>query len=201
MICNKYKDAWYYFFNFLIISSAGSLLVSIKIFTVRKTPITRWPPSRVTALQVVRTSFLGPRPRLSPPPPAPSPPPVNMTHALCMRVHRYGVKLSATEAFYLSCLHSLRAFAGCFFWAEWRILETTFHKRVLYGIEVFLRWKWVYCSLAVTPERTVFPFVKQYIEDKMAAECCLIRDFAHIFWAARKGQYDNFPLNNRAIDI
>ena len=35
---------------------------SIKIFTVGKTP------SRVTALQVVKTSFLGPSPRLSPPP-------------------------------------------------------------------------------------------------------------------------------------
>ena len=34
------------------------------------------------------------------------------------------------------------------------------------------RWKWIYCSLAVALERSVFPFVKQLIEDKMAAECC-----------------------------
>ena len=37
--------------------------------TYQDTPIIRWPPRRVTALQVVRTSFLGPRPRLSNPPP------------------------------------------------------------------------------------------------------------------------------------
>ena len=132
------------------------------------------------------------------PPPAPGPW-IWPTHFVCACIDM--VYWSVTEAFYLNCLRSLRAFAGCFFGAEWRILETTFHKRVLWGIEVFFRWKWVYCSLAVTLERTVFPFVKQYIEDKMAAECCLIRHFAHIFWAARKGQYDNFPLNNRAIDI
>ena len=33
----------------------------------KNTAIIRWPPRRATALQVVRTSFLGPRPRLSPP--------------------------------------------------------------------------------------------------------------------------------------
>ena len=56
------------FFNFSIISSAGSLLASIKIFTVEKYcnyPLTA---SQGDALQVVRTSFLGPRPRLPPPP-------------------------------------------------------------------------------------------------------------------------------------
>ena len=35
MICEKGKEAWYYFFNYLFISSAGSLLDS-KIFTMRK---------------------------------------------------------------------------------------------------------------------------------------------------------------------
>ena len=45
------------------------LLKSLKIFTVGKnTAIIRWPPHRATTLQVVRTSFLSPRPRLSPPP-------------------------------------------------------------------------------------------------------------------------------------
>ena len=56
--------------------------------------------------------------------------------------------------------------------AAWRMLGATSDKRVLYGIEEFLRWKWVHCSLAFALERTVFPFVKRYIKDKMAAECC-----------------------------
>ena len=61
------------FFNFLafLISSAGSLLVSKKskiIYCGKSTAIIRWPPRGVTALQVVKTSFLGPRPRLFPPP-------------------------------------------------------------------------------------------------------------------------------------
>ena len=46
-ICEKNKEGWYYFFNYWIISSAGSLLAS----EIR----------RVTALQVGRTSSLGPR--------------------------------------------------------------------------------------------------------------------------------------------
>ena len=36
-----------------------------------------WPPHKVTALQVVRTSFLGPRPHLFPTPPPPTPTPDN----------------------------------------------------------------------------------------------------------------------------
>ena len=61
-----------------------------------------------------------------------------------------------------------RLFSG----ADWLIL----------GIEAFLRWKWIYCGLAVALERTVFPFVKQYIEDKMAAECCYDLTFrGHFF--------------------
>ena len=66
------------FFDFLSISDFWFplpvrflLLKSPKIFTVGKSAIIRWPPRSVTALQVVRTSFLGPRPRLSPPPPTP----------------------------------------------------------------------------------------------------------------------------------
>ena len=33
--------------------------------TIKTTLIIRWPPRKVTALQVVRTSFLGPRPHLA----------------------------------------------------------------------------------------------------------------------------------------
>ena len=70
MICKKNKDAWYYFFSFLTISSAGSLLATVKnVYCGKNTVIVRWPPRRVTALQVMRTSSLGPIPRLSPPPP------------------------------------------------------------------------------------------------------------------------------------
>ena len=51
---------------------------------------------------------------------------------------------------------------------------------------VYLRWKWVYCSLAVNLDRTVFPFVKQYIEDKMAAECSYDLTFRAHFLSRRK---------------
>ena len=76
MICKKNKDAWYYFFNFLTISSAGSLLATVKnVYCRKNTAIIRWSPLRVTALQVMRTSFLGPIPRLLPPTPPPPPSP------------------------------------------------------------------------------------------------------------------------------
>ena len=58
------------FLYFIIISSAGSFLASIKhIYCGDDNATIRWPPRGVTALQVVRTSFLGPRPRLFLPPP------------------------------------------------------------------------------------------------------------------------------------
>ena len=41
---------------------------SKNIYSGKDTSIIRWPKRRVTALQIVRTSFLGPRPRLFPPP-------------------------------------------------------------------------------------------------------------------------------------
>ena len=43
------------------------------LLCVKYTAIIRWPPHKVTTLQAVRTSFLGPRPRLSPSPPPPLP--------------------------------------------------------------------------------------------------------------------------------
>ena len=42
---------------------------SKNIYSGKDTSIIRWPKRRVTALQIVRTSFLGPRPRLFPPTP------------------------------------------------------------------------------------------------------------------------------------
>ena len=64
--------------------------------------------------------------------------------------------------FFVNCLRSLPVFAGCFL--ELNDVGVTFHKSVLKGIDTFLRWKWVYCNLAVTLERTVFPFLKRYIK-------------------------------------
>ena len=69
-------DIIFSIFEAFLISSAGSLLLkslkkgSKNIYCGKDTSIIRWPPLRVTALQVVRTSFLGPKPRLFPPPPA-----------------------------------------------------------------------------------------------------------------------------------
>ena len=57
-----------------------------------------------------------------------------------------------------------------------------------------------YCSLVVALERTVFPFVKHYIEDKMAAECSHHQTFRAHFLKGGKGQYDSFSLNNYPID-
>ena len=88
-----------------------------------------------------------------------------------------------TEAFSVNCLRSLRAFAGCFLELNdvyWELRSTNVF------LKVFLGWKWVYCSLAVARERTVFPFVKQYIEDKMAAECSYHLTFRAHFLSRRK---------------
>ena len=54
-------------FSAFLTSSAGSLLASKKsknIYCGKNTAVIRWPPRWLTALQVVRTSFLGPRPHL-----------------------------------------------------------------------------------------------------------------------------------------
>ena len=66
------------FFNFLSISDFlcrfAAILASKKsknIYCGKTTVLIRWPARWVTALQVVRTSFLGLRPRLFPPPPPP----------------------------------------------------------------------------------------------------------------------------------
>ena len=58
-------EAWYYFFNYWIISSAGCLLAS-EIFTLGKILQLA---ADYHALQAVRTSFPGPIPCLFLPPP------------------------------------------------------------------------------------------------------------------------------------
>ena len=70
-ICKKNKDAWYDFFQYFRhfwfpLSVRFLLLKSLKIlfYCGKNTVIIRWPPRWVTASQVVRTSFLGLRPRL-----------------------------------------------------------------------------------------------------------------------------------------
>ena len=89
-----------------------------------------------------------------------------------------------TEAFSVNCLRSLPAVAGCFLELNdvcWVLRSTNVSFK-----QVFLQWKWVYCSLAVALERTVFPFVKQYIEYKMAVECCYDVTFRAHFLGRRK---------------
>ena len=72
------KHGWMilFFFNFLIKSNfhCRALLASKHLYRGENKAIIRWPPRRVTAFQVVRTSYLGPRPRFFHHPPPPSPP-------------------------------------------------------------------------------------------------------------------------------
>ena len=74
---------------------------------------------------------------------------------------------------------------GCLFsGAECRILGAMFDKGVLLRHRGISTMK-VSCSLA-SLKRTVFPFVKHYIEDKMAAECCCDPTFRAHFLNSRK---------------
>ena len=72
-----------FFFNFLSISDFLCRFASSKksknIYSGKDTSIIRWPKRRVTALRIVRTSFLGPRPRLFPPPPQPGWEPLSLS--------------------------------------------------------------------------------------------------------------------------
>ena len=113
-------------------------------------------------------------------------PPVLMNRrAFCMRMRQYGL-LKCHRGILCELFTFSTSICRLFSGAEWRVLSATFHKHVLYGIVVFLGWKWVYCSLAVALERTVFPFVKQCIEDKMAAECSYDLTFRAHFLSRRK---------------
>ena len=105
--------------------------------------------------------------------------------AFCMRMRQYGL-LKCHRGILCELFTFSTSICRLFSGAEWRVLSATFHKHVLYGIVVFLGWKWVYCSLAVALERTVFPFVKQCIEDKMAAECSYDLTFRAHFLSRRK---------------
>ena len=73
-----------------------------------------------------------------------------------------------TEAFSVNCLRSVPAFASCF-------LELNDVYWVLRSTNVFFNASWYFYDesefIVASLSRTVFPFVKQYIEDKMAAEC------------------------------
>ena len=68
------------------------------------------------------------------------------------------------------------------FWVEWRILGVTFNKCVLEGIEAFLRWKSVFCSLAVALERSVFPFIVSGIQWLIKCPFCLEAAFSPFCW-------------------
>ena len=71
----------------------------------------------------------------------------------------------------MNCLRSVPAFASCF-------LELNDVYWVLRSTNVFFNVSWYFYDesefivASLSPlKRTVFPFVKQYIEDKKAAEC------------------------------
>ena len=67
-ICEKSKEVWYYGIYFLLCQFTSCFQ---NIYYGKNTAIIRWPPRKVTSMQIVRTSFLGPRPLFFPPPPAP----------------------------------------------------------------------------------------------------------------------------------
>ena len=78
---------------------------------------------------------------------------------------------SVIEAFSVNCLCSVPAFAGCFLELNdvYRVLSST--NMSFKVLTYFYDESEFIVSHAVDLERTVFPFVKQCIEDKMAAEC------------------------------
>ena len=75
-----------------------------------------------------------------------------------MRMRQYG-PLKCHRGIFCELFTFSTSICRLFSGAEWLVLGATFHKHVLGGIEVFLRWKWVYCNLAVALERTFLPFV------------------------------------------
>ena len=75
---------------------------------------------------------------------------------------------------------------GCLFSGdESRILGAMFDKGVLLRYRGISTIKVSCCSLG-SHKRTVFLFVKQYIEDKMSAECCCDLTFRAHFLNSRK---------------
>ena len=80
--------------------------------------------------------------------------------AFCLRLPQYGLLKCHRGIFCVRPVFwSWMTYIGCY------VLQTCSFQRYQ-STEVFLRWKWVYCSLTIALERTVFPLVKQYIEDR-----------------------------------
>ena len=66
--------------------------------------------------------------------------PVNTNRrAFCMRIHQYG-PLKCYRGIFCELFTFTTSICRLFSRAEWRILGATFHRRVLQGIEVILRW-------------------------------------------------------------
>ena len=78
--------------------------------------------------------------------------------AFCVRMRQYGL-LKCQRGIFCELFTFGTSICRLFSGAEWRVLGVTFHKRVLQRIVLFVRWKWVYCGVAVALEKTVFPFV------------------------------------------
>ena len=87
----------------------------------------------------------------------------------------------------VNCIRSLTAFADYFlelndvYW-ELRSTNVCLNVSRYFSDESEL----IVGSLHVALERTVFPFVKQYIKDKMGAECCYDLTFRAYFLSSRK---------------
>ena len=110
--------------------------------------------------------------------------------AFCMRMGQYGLLKSCwrgTEAFSVKCLHSLPVFAGCFL--ELHSTNVFFKvSRHFYDESEFI----LGCC---RPWEDSLSFLKTVRQRQDGG-------FEHIFWAAGKGQYDNYvSLNKYPIDI
>ena len=83
------------------------------------------------------------------------------------------------------CLCSIPAFAGCFlelndvYW----VLHST---NMFFKVSRYFYDESEFIIASLSPLRGHFPFVKQYIEDKMVAECSYHLTFCAHFWSRRK---------------
>ena len=93
---------------------------------------------------------------------------------------------SATEAFSVNCLRSVPAFAGCFlelndvYW----VLRST---NMFFKVSRYFYDESEFIVASLSPLRgQFFHFVKQYIGDRMAAECSYDLTFRAHFLSSRK---------------
>ena len=101
----------------------------------------------------------------------------------------------------MNCLRSVPAFGGCFlelndvYW----VLRST---NMFFKVSRYFYDESEFIVAPLSPLRGQ-SFLSQNSTSKTRRRLNVVttQHFAHIFLAARKGQYDSFPLNNHAIDI